>query len=318
MSVYNLNGLQLMKTRLDYRGGTDQQARMIKDKRRNLDKALLYSYQGAKIRRVNEDMIVRGLINPNQIKQDYDEKILSIGNEYGYQPGDIFEWVNTGTKWLIYLQELTELAYFRGNIRKCSYEISWSDEKGIRHSTYAAIRGPQEQSLAHLQKHGISIDLPNYSICLLLPNTPEIIEQFQRYKKFYLQDIKGSDSKICWRVEAIDSISTPNILEVYASEYYSNKMEDDVEAGVVGGLIPPPAQEVISDIEGETFIKPKKTYNFKYNGKENAEWIFDNSLPIEVTINNKEILIKWLKTYSGQFIIKYGSAEKTIMVESLY
>ena len=68
MSVYNLNGLQLMKTRLDYRGGTDQQARMIKDKRRNLDKALLYSYQGAKIRRVNEDMIVRGLINPNQIK----------------------------------------------------------------------------------------------------------------------------------------------------------------------------------------------------------------------------------------------------------
>jgi len=75
-------------------------------------------------------------------------------------------------------------------------------------------------------------------------------------------------------------------------------MEDDVEAGIVGGLIPP-VEEIISDIEGETFIKPRKTYNFKYIGTENATWIFDNSLPIEVTINDKEISIKWLKTYSG-------------------
>lgn len=317
MSVYNLNGLQLMKTRLEHRGGADQQARMIKDKRRSLDKALLYSYQSAKIKRINEDMVVRGLINPNQVKQDYDEKILSIGNEYGYQPGDIFEWVNTGTKWLIYLQELTELAYFRGNIRRCSYEISWNDDQGNRHTTYAAIRGPQEQSLLNLQKHGMSVDLPNYSICLLLPNTPEILNQFQRYTKFYLQGVNGPDSKICWQVEATDSISTPNILEVYAAEYYSNKMEDDIEAGIVGGLIPP-VEEIISDIEGETFIKPKKTYNFKYIGAENATWIFDNSLPIEVTINDKEISIKWLKTYSGQFVLSYGSTKKTIVVESLY
>ena len=317
MTSYNLNSLQLMKTRIDNRGGAVQQARMIKDKRRSLDKAILYSYQGANIRRINEDIVAPGLINPNQIKQDYDEKILSIGNEYGYQPGDIFEWVNTGTKWLIYLQELTELAYFRGNIRRCSYEISWEDKNGERHITYAAVRGPQEQQMAHLQKNGISLDLPNYSLCLLLPNTEEIVNQFQRYNKFYLQGINNTASKICWRVEAIDSISTPNILEVYASEYYSNEMEDDIEAGIVGGLIPLP-EEVVSDIQGEGFIKPKKTYKFEYIGIENAEWIFDNSLPIEVTINNKEISIKWLPNYSGQFVLQYGSTQKTIVVESLY
>lgn len=317
MSVYNLNGLQLMKTRMDNRGGADQQARMIKDKKRSLDRALLYSYQGANIRRIGEETSVRGLINPNQIKQDYDEKILSIGNEYGYQPGDIFEWVNTGTKWLIYLQELTELAYFRGNIRKCSYEISWEDDNGIRHVTYAAVRGPQEESMSHLQKYGISVDLPNYSICLLLPNNLEILEQFQRYSKFYLQGLAGSDSKICWRVEAINSISTPNILEVYASEYYSNKMEDDTENGIVGGLIPKP-EEIVSDIQGDTFIKPRKTYTYKYTGTEQSNWEFDNSLPIEAITDNQEISIQWLKNYSGQFILRYGSSEKTIVVESLF
>jgi hypothetical protein len=31
------------------------------------------------------------------------------------------------------LQDLTELAYFRGDIRKCSYEIKWEDEDGNLH-----------------------------------------------------------------------------------------------------------------------------------------------------------------------------------------
>lgn len=317
MNTYNLSGLQLMKTRLENRGGADQQARMIKDKKSSLDSAIKYSYQGANIRRPGEQEIARGLINPNRVVQDYDEKILSIGNEYGYQPGDVFEWVNTGTKWLIYLQELTELAYFRGNVRKCSYEITWKNAAGDLCTTYAAVRGPQEQGLNSIQKVGVSIDVPNYSICLLLPNNEETAKQFQRYTEFYLQGIKGPDSKICWRVEAVDSISMPNILEVYASEYYSNKMEDDIETGIVGGLIIEP-ELIATDIEGDTFIKPKKTYLYKYIGAEESEWIFDTSLPIEVTINGKEITIKWLKTYSGEFVLQYGATEKTIVVESLF
>lgn len=317
MNTYNLSGLQLMKTRLENRGGADQQARMIKDKKSSLDSAIKYSYQGANIRRPGEEEIARGLINPNRVVQDYDEKILSIGNEYGYQPGDVFEWVNTGTKWLIYLQELTELAYFRGNVRKCSYEITWKNAAGDLCTTYAAVRGPQEQGLNSIQKVGVSIDVPNYSICLLLPNNEETAKQFQRYTEFYLQGIKGPDSKICWRVEAVDSISMPNILEVYASEYYSNKMEDDIETGIVGGLITEP-ELITTDIEGDTFIKPKKTYLYKYIGAEEAEWIFDTSLPIEVTINGKEITIKWLKTYSGEFVLRYGATQKTVVVESLF
>ena len=56
------------------------------------------------------------LINPNKLKQDYDDKIISIGFEHGFNQEMFLNGMNTGTKWLIYLQDLTELAYFRGDI----------------------------------------------------------------------------------------------------------------------------------------------------------------------------------------------------------
>jgi hypothetical protein len=98
----------------DAKGGFSQQDRMIRDKRRSLDKAMLYSYQSAWVKKhhydfealmdgVREADPVRALINPNKLKQDYDDKIISIGFEHDFQPGDIFEWCNTGTYWLIYL-----------------------------------------------------------------------------------------------------------------------------------------------------------------------------------------------------------------------
>ena len=313
--IFNSNGLDLMETRLGNRGGAAQQDRMIKDKRRTLDRVVLYSYQGAKVQRPGDPEPVRALINPNKILQDYDDKVLSIGYEYDYKSGDVFEWVNTGTKWLIYLQDLTELAYFRGNIRRCSYEIEWEDEDGNRHSTYAAIRGPKEGSITSIQKFGISMDLPNYTLNLLLPNNEENLKQFQRYQRFFLQDIKGPDAKICWRVEAVDSISTPGIIEIYAAEYYSNAETDDIEEGIVGGLI---EEEVYSEIKGETFIRPKKTYTFTYEGKESGQWIYDTTLPMEVIEVGNTISIKWNTTYGGEFILKYGSAEKTIVIESLF
>jgi len=40
-----------------------------------------------------------------------------------------------------------------------------------------------------------------------MPQNEDTLKYFKRYSKFYLQD-----SSICWRVEAIDWISTPGIL----------------------------------------------------------------------------------------------------------
>ena len=99
----SIPSLESQKMRLRAMGGYAQQERMIYDKRKALDRALMYSYQGANVRKVDSKNTDRALINPNSVKQDYDDKIISIGYEYEYKPGTVFEWVNTGTKWLIYL-----------------------------------------------------------------------------------------------------------------------------------------------------------------------------------------------------------------------
>ena len=321
-----ISGVKEQAIKMRFNGGNKQQERMIKDKRRSLDRAVWYSYQAAEVVRTSAEYKkpVKALINPNKLKQDYDDKIISVGYEYNFKPGDIFEWLGTRSHWIIYLQDVTELAYFRGDIRKCSHQISWEDENG-RHSTYAAIRGPVETKINYIQKHGISVDLPNLSLNILMPSTKETLEYFRRYAKFYLQNnIEGAE-KICWRVEAIDWLSTPGILEINATEYYAIKDEDNIEEGIAGGLILEPENpnkpEIERAIVGDTFIKPKKTYEYKYNGSENFDWFVEKKYPVvieEDPLDPKHIFLKWNNTYSGQFDLLYGELSKTIVVESLF
>ena len=324
----SIAGINALAKYLYAAGGPAQQSRMITDKRKTLDRVIKYSYQGAFIQRIGEKTTkpAPALINPNKLKQDYDDKILSIGFEYNFQPGDIFEWCQTGTYWLIYLQDLTELAYFRGDIRKCSYQIVWIDEQNEEHKTYAAIRGPVETKINYIQKHTISLDEPNYSLNILMPLTDESLNYFKRYNKFYLQN---DDKKVCWRVEAVDWISTPGILEITAVEYYANKSEDDIENGLVGALIAkkidPNEGDLTQIISGETFIKPKKEYSYICNKIiPDGKWSFDKNYPIEIvniTRNAKGksvITIKWNSSYTGQFELSFGQFKKTIVVESLF
>lgn len=315
-----VEGVAEQALRMRQAGGNRQQERMIKDKRRSLDHAVWHSYQGAEIVKTDatDRRPFRALINPNKLKQDYDDKILSVGFEYNVAPGTIFEWVGTKTFWIVYLQDLTELAYFRGDIRKCSHEIAWEDEDGI-HKTYAAVRGPVETKINFIQKHGISIDTPNHSLSILMPKSESALAYFKRYSKFYLQ---GDET--CWRVEATDDISTPGILEIIAVEYYANETEDDVKAGVVGGLIAEPVDPNGSNMEiiGDTFIKVKRTYDFTYDGNEGAIWEVDKKYPIILTLDANDarhVQVYWDSSYSGQFELRYGSyASKTIVVESLF
>lgn len=310
-------------------GGFHQQDRMIFDKRRSFDRALVYSYQGANIQKVSSEEdkkcfpVCRALINPNKLKQDYDDKILSVHKEDNFKPGDVFKWMNTNTYWLIYLQDLTELAYFRGDIRKCSYQINWVDEDG-EHSAYAAIRGPVETKINYIQKHKISVDTPNHSLNILLPKNKETLSYFKRYSKFYLNSEEIQPSNVCWRVEAIDWISMEGVLEINATEYYSNETEDDLEKGLVGSLIvKEPEPDHSKDlIIGDDFIKPKKEYVYKYIGyKVPGEWTVDKKVPVKLTVNpedKREVSIKWTSSYSGQFDLSLGDETKTIVVESLF
>ena len=200
----------------------------------------------------------------------------------------------------------------------------------------AAVRGPVETKIDYIQKHQISVDRPNYSLNIMMPQNEDTLKYFKRYSKFYLQD-----SSICWRVEAIDWISTPGILQVVAVEYYANETEDDIENGLVGALkveqIDPNAehekdQEYI--IEGETFIKPKKVYIYSVNTNIVGGWYLDKKdLPVKLAkvvdeqgiVDSHKIKLVWTKPISGQFNLWFGDAngplfdyEKTIVVESLF
>ena len=342
-----IDGANEMATSLHYHGGFPQQERMIRDKRKSLDKATLYSYQGAWVKKIqsvknlnNEEMHslpVRALINPDKNKFDYDDKIISIGFEHGFEVGDVFEWCRTNSQWLITLQDLDEIAYFRAEIRRCDYQINWLDEDGNEQSTYAAIRGPVETKINFIQKHGISVDEPNHTLHILLPRNEQIMKQFQRYKKFYLKDADTPDNKICWRVEATDSISTKGIFELTAEEYYANETEDNIEEGLVGAYIKRNIKPEINpkeDIVGPTFIKPKIEYEYFVEavGDKLGDWYIDGP-KVPVTLEKFKtqrgtpgVKIKWNTSYSGQFTLWYGikdsghmkNFQKTIVVESLF
>lgn len=334
-----VDNANLMSAELKARGGFPQQERMIKDKKRALDHATLYSYQAARIKKVQSAKIsrdellrsptVRVLINPNKLKLDYDDKIVSVGFEHGFEVGDIFEWERTNSYWLIYLQDLDEIAYFRGSIRRCSYQIDWIDKEGNKHSTYAAVRGPVETRIDDIQKHNIAINQPNYSLDLYIPKNSDTMKQFVRYSKFYLQNTLDPDSRICWRVEATDSISTPGILEIIAVEYYADKFEDDIDNGLVGALAkieedPNPSNErQVVFIAGETFIKPKIEYVYTLGIPSKQQWIVDKKYPVKLEPFEDEngnacVKVFWKSTYSGNFDLSIGNYKKAIVVESLF
>ena len=72
-----MSGLDSLKQRLQYYGGKRQVNRMNEDKLRSLKKALLYSYQSATAR-LSDGREFRCLINPDHIKNTYDNKYISI------------------------------------------------------------------------------------------------------------------------------------------------------------------------------------------------------------------------------------------------
>lgn len=333
-----VDNANLMAEQLNVRGGYPQQERMIRDKRRALDHATKYSYQAVRIKKAQDGKdidkdcmnmpIVRALINPDKVKMDYDQKILSVRFDHDFQPGDIFEWDRTGSYWIILTQDVDEVAYFRATIRRCSYQIRWIDEDGEEHTIYCAVRGPVETKIDDYDRHNILFNDPNYSLDIYMPKNPLTMNRFKRYDKFYLAGADDPDDKICWRVEATDSISTPGILEIQATEYFSNNTQDDVDNGLVGVLITPeedpnPSTErKVIFISGETFIKPSKVYEYTIGIPSAQKWEVDKKYPVKLEPFTNEkgyscVRVKWLSPYSGEFELRIGNYNKTIVVESL-
>lgn len=313
----------MMRKRLEYQGGIAQEDRMIKDKYKAFLHSLLYSYQSATVKMadaLNRDFDTaqsfKALINPNKVKQDYDDKILSVDYGSGFGLGDVFEWTGTQTHWLIYLQELTEDAYFRGHIRRCKYQIKFKDENGNECVTWAAVRGPTETDINSIQKNQIRIDNPNWGLNILMPLNDKTLKAFDRYSEFLF-------AGKCWQVQATDSISMKNILEVNAQEYYIDRDTDDVENELKNGLVIEPSDPTPDSlIQGEAFIKPQIAEIYTAPVAD-GQWKVLENCPVCIRkLTDTSVEVTWRKSVSGQFTLQWVKDKlvdnKVIVVESLF
>ena len=233
-------GLENLKNRLNYYGGNQQQ-RFINDKLRGLKKALLYSYQAATAILPNGKEF-RCLINPDKNKPAYDNKILSIPYEdiclnaerFGktswgmvktnVKPGDVFEWKQTHTHWLVYLQAIEEDAYFRSEIRRCDQQVK-VDGKDY----WVYIRGPVQTAIEWTQKAGIEWNTLNYSLVMYITADQNTNNFFHRFKQVKIIDPRYNTTKN-WQVVGVDPYYGDGILQVFLDEHYENSIEDAVAA----------------------------------------------------------------------------------------
>ena len=309
-----MSGLENLRLRMNYHGGARQQSRMNEDKLVALKRALLYSYQAATAV-LADGREFRCLINPDKLKKDYDDKIISIPFEdiclnkervgkttEGLEPinlktGDIFEWKDNGSYWLVYLQRLEETAYFRAEIRRCRYEI---DINGNKYKVY--VRGPVEEVIDWKNKQGVTWNELNYTLIMTLTNNEETDAYFHRFTKI---KFKGKN----WEVQAIDNISTEGIIDVYLKEYYSNTIQEEVDKENKENM-----PEVIEPEEGTPQIKGENQvypYDFKEFVVENATggtWLVDSNKVSIVAQTDSTVKINVVTGKSGKFNLIYRVA----------
>ena len=316
-----LENLELFKMRAHAANNDRQHNRMIMDKLRGLQRALLYSYQAAWIRKdgAEENPWVRALINPDKVKFDYDEKIVSVEYEYGFHAGDTFEWGrDTGSHWIILKPEDTEIAYFRANIRRCKQLTAKDPKTGEVFTQWCSIRGPVETKINTIQKRGIVADVPNLTLDIYMQDNEMNRRTFERYLNFEY------DGRF-WKVQAPDTISTPGVMEIVAEEDYDCKHGElivEVEDPT------PVVEEYENSIEGDTYVKPLQTKLFTVRyAIDDAEWSI--TLPASKNKEVDDVLdykvkddgsfeVKWTAMTSGSYILHYGNLERTIIVESLF
>lgn len=319
--------LSLMKYRLGYYGGAPQQDRMVRDKLKSMLSAIKYSYQSAKFNKWENNKTFKGLFNPVTQTENYDTKRISVPFDTGVQVGNILHWQNTDSYWIVFLQDKTELAYFRGECRRCDYVVQWVDKNRTLHKAPVSVIGPTNPQLGQAMIGKTRVDVPTGSIVLLTEDNPIYREYFTRYQKFLL---KGKTYKI----EMIDNLSMPGIIQINAAEFYTETVEDD--EGIRNSYnVQPIVEHHKSEygINGPRFIKPYFEAEFE-TFIPGGYWSIQevDALPplhksrfpaqlIDEDNTQKKIHVKWSSPKTGNFTLEYHTNDKlyqfNVVIESL-
>ena len=282
-----------MFTRIQYAGGVIDN-RVDKSKLHSMQMALQNSYQAEWI--TLNDNKYRCLINPDKLKEDYDQKVISIEHSAGMKEGDVFYWDRTDTHWLVYLQQHSESAYFRAQIRRCNYEIEVNN-----HKYWVYLRGPVETALVWRQKHNIEFNDLNYSLLIYVTKNEETLDFF---KRFQILKIDGHR----WRVAATDIFSQGSIIEVYLEEFFDNSLEDEQikKEPIIFGEEEP-------YIDGPQFVEPYQTeikYSLVNNLNATGAFLVSSKKVKIVNSDNNSCIINIISGKAGEFKIIYREEGK--------
>lgn len=116
------------------------------------------------------------MINEDNLKPDYDRKILSIEHNAYLEPGDVFQCLDDGSYWMVYLPRLTETAYLRADIVRCRYTLTIEDT--LYHIYF---QGPTETDLRWFIKRGININELNLSGTIYIKLNEQTRNFFERF-----------------------------------------------------------------------------------------------------------------------------------------
>jgi len=313
-----MSGLETLRARLGYRGGNRQISRMNEDKLRSLKKALLYSYQSATAI-LSDGREFRCLINPDKIKNVYDNKYISIPfqdiclnekeisedgkikiqktseglQEVGMKPGDVFTWKENGTDWLVYLRRLEETAYFRAEIRRCKYTVEIDGEE---YKCYAARPSTNEIDWRH-QNEKLWNDI-DYTLQMYITKD-EKTEAF--FHRFAVIEVNGKP----WEVQSIDNMSSDGIIIVYLKEWYQNSIQKAVDEEKAANAPEEEIDETKPYIEGISAVYPYDRLSYTIVNADGGEWVLSNKKAKILSQDETSVTLEVTSGRSGVFEVKY-------------
>lgn len=326
-----MSSLNNLKTRINYAGGANQENRMNADKLRSLKKALLYSYQG-QTAILTDGREFRCLINHDKLKEDYDDKVISIPykdiclnrekiydkthegeEEIGMKVGDTFTWKETSTRWIVIQEILEENAYFRATIRKAE------DEVIIDGKTYYGYLGKWTKGELWHTKSSTSWSEMGYEVVLYLTRDETTEKFFHRFQKVNIRDR-------VWEVQMVNDITSDTMLIIYLKETFLNEFDPventTAETGDSTHTADITPEDGAAAIIGSNELYPFDKATYTIQNAENGVWSLSNAKGRIESQSSDKVDITIVTAKSGTIDLIYNiengdTIVKTITIKSL-
>ena len=289
--------LETLQKRVNWLGGSQLQ-RINKQKLRSLLWALKNDYNSRTIKVLSTNETYQALINLDKLKPDYDRKIVSIPFDAQLEPGDIFQCVDDGSKWMVYLPRLTETAYLHADIIRCRYQLTVNDTV---YDVY--FQGMTETDVPWRIKRGVNFNELNWSGTIFIKNNDETRDYFDRFTKIKI------DGKP-YEIQVVDRISVPGIIELEVLEDYTNSIEE------LPSVI---LTETDSIIIGKDHVLPREQVNYTIPTEliaDDGQWLVAENDSVTITAQDKEycnLLIG--EDAIGSFVIQYNNYSREIIID---